>query len=192
MRGSRISFCTSKIVIGIIPAHAGLTLIPKHDRLCPWDHPRACGAHSSLKSRRTNTTGSSPRMRGSLLVGILIPLRIGIIPAHAGLTTVRTLPTRTPRDHPRACGAHNNNMWYEKAVRGSSPRMRGSQLREQCDAVALGIIPAHAGLTTTMKFLWVLTRDHPRACGAHQSLQAKRIFEQGSSPRMRGSRLCVF
>ena len=86
MRGSRISFCTSKIVIGIIPAHAGLTLIPKHDRLCPWDHPRACGAHSSLKSRRTNTTGSSPRMRGSHLATCQYYIVRGIIPAHAGLT----------------------------------------------------------------------------------------------------------
>ena len=126
-------------------------------------------------------------MRGSQPNTHEWPFTYGIIPAHAGLTTVRTLPTRTPRDHPRACGAHNNNMWYEKAVRGSSPRMRGSQLREQCDAVALGIIPAHAGLTTTMKFLWVLTRDHPRACGAHQKQAITHIAPMGSSPRMRGS-----
>ena len=51
-----------------------------------------------------------------------------------------------------------------------------------------GIIPAHAGLTSTVKKEAAVTRDHPRACGAHFLDFLVRAVPLGSSPRMRGSR----
>ena len=54
--------------IGIIPAHAGLTGIARSKGYICWDHPRACGAHAQYERNKYTFKGSSPRMRGSLLI----------------------------------------------------------------------------------------------------------------------------
>ena len=131
---------------GIIPAHAGLTCLSWEILWTIRDHPRACGAHNVWMAIHTLTVGSSPRMRGSLypmsgrfgFAGI-IPAHAGltrrprysawlrgIIPAHAGLTQSALLRRLRPRDHPRACGAHNGLFFKLITHLGSSPRMRGS------------------------------------------------------------------
>ena len=66
--------------------------------------------------------------------------------------------------------------------------MRGSPISNSCAIVLSGIIPAHAGLTTRVFSFGHPSRDHPRACGAHQVNVAERDAFTGSSPRMRGSR----
>ena len=106
-------------------------------------------------------------MRGSLHMVMARRKRAGIIPAHAGLTSVQGIRIPLKRDHPRACGAHQAVEQAQKGGAGSSPRMRGSlapgPVRVQCT----GIIPAHAGLTTNPHTSDDSQRDHPRACGAH-------------------------
>ena len=92
--------------LGIIPAHAGLTLQAATSISGGRDHPRACGAHSSNQPPMSAGEGSSPRMRGSHEVTRLIQPVLGIIPAHAGLTYHMFRPKNLQRDHPRACGAH--------------------------------------------------------------------------------------
>ena len=93
--------------------------------------------------------------------------RLGIIPAHAGLTHERWREERGSWDHPRACGAHMaipNSTTYQK---GSSPRMRGSHPFARVLCIDDGIIPAHAGLTAVAELRQHRAGDHPRACGAH-------------------------
>ena len=46
-------------------------------------------------------------MRGSLLEDDLAEHAPGIIPAHAGLTSVDIVYAALDWDHPRACGAHD-------------------------------------------------------------------------------------
>ena len=91
--------------------------------------------------------GSSPRMRGSLILTSEVADRTGIIPAHAGLTPDRRYHVSRSRDHPRACGAHIAVVLLIDGLAGSSPRMRGSQRRYKIRWIIHGIIPAHAGLT---------------------------------------------
>ena len=71
----------------IIPAHAGQTRASVHVVVFGADHPRACGANRLLDEGARASDGSSPRMRGKLLLCHLVGLRIRIIPAHAGQTT---------------------------------------------------------------------------------------------------------
>ena len=52
-----------------------------------------------------------------------------------------------------------------------------------------GIIPAYAGNTMARWHPKTVTRDHPRVCGEHVRNQPGRWRCQGSSPRMRGTRL---
>ena len=147
MRGSRELSCEMVGVLGIIPAHAGLT--PKRivRTVLPWDHPRACGAHFVKEDSESIAEGSSPRMRGSRLPLAAQSFLPGIIPAHAGLTDSRCNRNPACWDHPRACGAHGLCVGTHTKIVGSSPRMRGSHPRSLHEISSPGIIPAHAGLT---------------------------------------------
>ena len=87
MRGSRVQWCPVVSSGGIIPAHAGLTSTLCAYKLSRGDHPRACGAHGIEGAEEPAQQGSSPRMRGSRAFGSSKARRVGIIPAHAGLTT---------------------------------------------------------------------------------------------------------
>ena len=65
--------------------------------------------------------------------------------------------------------------------------MRGSRRATRDNFEAIGIIPAHAGLTKFVVCDEAQDRDHPRACGAHPQRSLADPARSGSSPRMRGS-----
>ena len=187
MRGSPRVCHLDICFVGIIPAHAGLTCRHPGSARGERDHPRACGAHVTMPPAANFGTGSSPRMRGSQDQYSIYRTNLGIIPAHAGLTESCSPSCSPSRDHPRACGAHYFRIGASPRGEGSSPRMRGSRERIRAPADYDGIIPAHAGLTASFFFLLRGSRDHPRACGAHQEYDTNYIATLGSSPRMRGS-----
>ena len=188
MRGSHHSNTSCLTANGIIPAHAGLTRALAARTTTTRDHPRACGAHSCNTLYFIVSSGSSPRMRGSLRHNDEHARQSGIIPAHAGLTGPHTLASTLGRDHPRACGAHPMEFSNLQVGEGSSPRMRGSHERHRLMPHDAGIIPAHAGLTRPRDQPGRPPRDHPRACGAHRWKATRADCSPGSSPRMRGSR----
>ena len=45
-------------------------------------------------------------MRGALVLALIAGLALGIIPADAGSTQVRTILVADDEDHPRGCGEH--------------------------------------------------------------------------------------
>ena len=71
---------------------------------------------------------------------------------------------------------------------GSSPRMRGTLGSAIQAPFILGIIPAYAGNTTRILRKPLTNRDHPRVCGEHAAFAFAGLAEEGSSPRMRGTR----
>ena len=189
MRGARLSHEKSPLGSRIIPAHAGSTVCHVPLQSTVWDHPRACGEHATGAIAAVDNAGSSPRMRGAPLARVEARHEKGIIPAHAGSTPGPERPWLPFRDHPRACGEHDDLTVPSVYVEGSSPRMRGAP-RDAADAEAhLGIIPAHAGSTVSTLCLWPRFRDHPRACGEHPRLVLVPCGGEGSSPRMRGARV---
>ena len=106
MRGSPRALEVCRADRGIIPAHAGLTVLVPSATGRSGDHPRACGAHGDLNCGSNAGLGSSPRMRGSQFYTARDIKLQGIIPAHAGLTAPLQRSQAPCRDHPRACGAH--------------------------------------------------------------------------------------
>ena len=50
-----------------------------------------------------------------------------------------------------------------------------------------GLIPAGAGNILILVHLLTLVRAHPRGCGEHGVRMVKVLFNQGSSPRVRGT-----
>ena len=91
---------------GIIPAYAGSTRLSLINNVLIRDHPRVCGEHRLLYLFRFRFRGSSPRMRGALVVEVAGDGDAGIIPAYAGSTISFALMWWAARDHPRVCGEH--------------------------------------------------------------------------------------
>ena len=90
-------------------------------------------------------------------------------------------------DHPRGCGEHQALTQYDPVLSGSSPRMRGARVGEPAHPGGQRIIPADAGSTTCWSIQFHASRDHPRGCGEHGSIDIDMEGPEGSSPRMRGA-----
>ena len=187
MRGTRRSPDIRVLPTRIIPAHAGNTIETVELWKYARDHPRACGEHEVCHLVAPISRGSSPRMRGTPFVIMSKTGVLGIIPAHAGNTRHGRGYCRLWGDHPRACGEHDLMVIQALEPLGSSPRMRGTPNDVATDKVIAGIIPAHAGNTIRPNQSQWCCRDHPRACGEHHDIPARRHRLQGSSPRMRGT-----
>ena len=76
----------SRAQSGIIPADAGNTDTPNGRNPRSTDHPRGCGEHKIGYISCREHLGSSPRMRGTQVVGERNGDMLRIIPADAGNT----------------------------------------------------------------------------------------------------------
>ena len=151
------------------------------------DHPRGCGEHIDKVDTAHEDGGSSPRMRGTLLVYRGDPSGARIIPADAGNTLDADGLHVTQGDHPRGCGEHIALDYQDIDEQGSSPRMRGTRLLSDSLCPSLRIIPADAGNTCPIRAAVRRDRDHPRGCGEHPLGLTSAMTTSGSSPRMRGT-----
>ena len=106
MRGTLGSQLCLSVGVGIIPAYAGNTSWLPPVENWSGDHPRVCGEHLHGSLPSMGTSGSSPRMRGTLGDCLAGFFRHGIIPAYAGNTHCRRTSSTKARDHPRVCGEH--------------------------------------------------------------------------------------
>ena len=136
---------------GIIPAHAGQTNRACIRNAVAWDHPRTCGANSRSPVFIGRVSGSSPHMRGKLIVMREIRNLLRIIPAHAGQTSVAGVRMPALTDHPRTCGANPHRSACSTTATGSSPHMRGKLRDRPTDLLRVRIIPAHAGQTLILR-----------------------------------------
>ena len=135
--------------------------------------------------------GSSPRMRGTPCAFPAVTRCHRFIPAHAGNTARPRLQGFVGAVHPRACGEHSRLTDTERSTHGSSPRMRGTLLRDDGTLWLNRFIPAHAGNTPRDGRTTSANTVHPRACGEHALFAAVAFSIVGSSPRMRGTRKAV-
>ena len=174
---------------GIIPACAGNTVRGWKFRRSKGDHPRVCGEHCVLIGNTDMASGSSPRVRGTPGRRLSSCRQRGIIPACAGNTVCCLRLGGLGWDHPRVCGEHHRILLTIQHPVGSSPRVRGTLDRISSSSVKMGIIPACAGNTSTCRETSQETRDHPRVCGEHATMQSLFLAMTGSSPRVRGTLL---
>ena len=130
---------------GIIPARAGSSHRRSRRRVPGRDHPRACGEQGYPYDRSSISQGSSPRVRGAVLLGVHGTWADGIIPARAGSRSLPMIVQPTQRDHPRACGEQIVYELMRSGVGGSSPRVRGAVEASGLPEQLYGIIPARAG-----------------------------------------------
>ena len=112
----------------ITPADAGTSPLSERPRHRCWDHPRGCGDKSKSTASIMLRTGSPPRMRGQVFVGLLLLVSPGITPADAGTRVCWRGKMVTSGDHPRGCGDKQPVPGELPPELGSPPRMRGQAL----------------------------------------------------------------
>ena len=121
--------------------------------------------------------GSSPLARGLLLHHDFRAGRVGIIPARAGFTSMRSRSTARSQDHPRSRGVYPQAPSPLPWVRGSSPLARGLQPVRKPLPFRHRIIPARAGFTLAIKKKVAATKgSSPLARGLlAQGVPARRL-----------------
>ena len=163
----------------IIPAYAGSTGSSPPGAGRGWDHPRIRGEHASACCGVDRFSGSSPHTRGAQRCETFDVQRRGIIPAYAGSTAVGARWWRRQGDHPRIRGEHMVRFRRFSWLVGSSPHTRGARVRVIVEQSVVGIIPAYAGSTSTVRKPASTATDHPRIRGEHTW---KSLQYQGSPP----------
>ncbi len=189
MRGKRQTLHQTLTRNRLIPAYAGKTSINLYSFPRSRAHPRVCGENGSNLAAGIGGAGSSPRMRGKLLMNGGHVKRIGLIPAYAGKTLIRAVNMFTPATHPRVCGENAFCIASSSGITGSSPRMRGKRTAQRRALSNLRLIPAYAGKTFTGALKPFSYWAHPRVCGENQVTMLLAPHTPGSSPRMRGKHL---
>ena len=146
-RGKHSGGLASRRSRGLIPAHAGKTSSRCSRSTKQWAHPRSRGENHMPSRTRSAPTGSSPLTRGKPPGRPPGEVGGGLIPAHAGKTSVAWSVPSSPWAHPRSRGENLKRHDGHTHVEGSSPLTRG-KLRPHAEAdQAPGLIPAHAGKT---------------------------------------------
>ena len=185
-RGKLESEQTKTAADGLIPAHAGKT-----DQVCDCGggvgaHPRSRG--ENLEDARTDHLhdGSSPLTRGKLPgIGARVEER-RLIPAHAGKTRGKTKAVVRTGAHPRSRGENGSGLTPPSSSLGSSPLTRGKLCRRTTHPPLRGLIPAHAGKTSTSETSDQRSAAHPRSRGENMISTKGTAKSEGSSPLTRG------
>ena len=152
-------------------------------------HPRACGERDDAGLRGLHPRGSSPRLRGTVVVPASALNAARFIPAPAGNGTSAPDDDPLMAVHPRACGERHSTSSGGDSAGGSSPRLRGTALLFSVSPAVVRFIPAPAG-NGVIHLPPPHTRAvHPRACGERSTVHANSMYQPGSSPRLRGTAL---
>ena len=112
--------------------------------------------------------GSSPLTRGKRPTRQPRPPVRGLIPAHAGKTSLGGRRGAGAGAHPRSRGENMAPAQSIRDVPGSSPLTRGKPVLDAGFGGEVGLIPAHAGKTTLSDTEHTLSRAHPRSRGENR------------------------
>ena len=136
--------------------------------------------------------GSSPLTRGKLSRRQECTRMTRLIPAHAGKTSAFAPLLPQIAAHPRSRGENRRIKRVVIGVLGSSPLTRGKRAACQDQRSVFGLIPAHAGKTTSIWVHGAVMSAHPRSRGENSSRLTFPSETIGSSPLTRGKRRCSY
>ena len=130
----------------------------------------------------------SPLTRGKLTLTHSLPLLHWLIPAHAGKTNSAGLYPISLPAHPRSRGENLAGRRSGRLQLGSSPLTRGKQVVEREGECHRGLIPAHAGKTSSVDSSRACILAHPRSRRENGIWERVNESAGGSSPLTRGKR----
>ena len=114
-------------VIGLIPAHAGKTMLNRIGLASSGAHPRSRGENRRVACGEACGRGSSPLTRGKPSQIGDTEFKAGLIPAHAGKTKFYEKPPLDWGAHPRSRGENTSAARSKLGQPGSSPLTRGKR-----------------------------------------------------------------
>ena len=126
-----------------------------------------CGEQFTFCVMPCSTSGSSPRVRGTVWQYPLLDVR--------------------PTVHPRVCGEQVRGVKRRRSLRGSSPRVRGTVCLLNVERRAVRFIPACAGNSHTTHLALLHGSVHPRVCGEQASCWRNGTRRVRFIPRVRGT-----
>ena len=147
------------------PTCAGKRAWPYRPPTSGRDHPRVCGEKGQVLTTSEIKKGSPPRVRGKVVVRLVLGHSLGITPACAGKRTARKQPKTLAGDHPRVCGEKKAEDLKKERKKGSPPRVRGKATAQERLSTLTGITPACAGKRDGLGTGFPDDQDHPRVCG---------------------------
>ena len=171
---------------GLIPAHAGKTLVSEATPEDSGAHPRSRGENTSRAILNPALAGSSPLTRGKQQGDYRPMLELRLIPAHAGKTSPGRRSRPCCRAHPRSRGENFSRPKVTPLLPGSSPLTRGKRVLTPRPAALARLIPAHAGKTSTVYKDGEAVGAHPRSRGENSPHCRTAVARGGSSPLTRG------
>ena len=172
--------------LGLIPAHAGKTVVFRTTTAPRKAHPRSRGENHKTSRNLDRHDGSSPLTRGKHLERDDQLRTLRLIPAHAGKTEEQRLGLLPLPAHPRSRGENMPSTHIVDSVSGSSPLTRGKLTALFYLSVLIGLIPAHAGKTSQATTTATRNGAHPRSRGENTKMLRIAMLALGSSPLTRG------
>ena len=130
--------------------------------------------------------GSSPLTRGKPGGVSVTAYDLRLIPAHAGKTSRRWFSPEPRTAHPRSRGENRAAGGLDSRGGGSSPLTRGKLASRSPTFRVRGLIPAHAGKTSTCGRRSTSWTAHPRSRGENFLIVEVAEKLDGSSPLTRG------
>ena len=149
-------------------------------------HPRSRGENLVADYAAIRAWGSSPLTRGKPTPCCRCYYARGLIPAHAGKTSLTVSRATTRRAHPRSRGENEIPSISPSRDWGSSPLTRGKRPRRGGCGLRARLIPAHAGKTATACTNATTWGAHPRSRGENAEPKRDPLGVTGSSPLTRG------
>ena len=126
VRGTSQFYSCRVVTGGLIPAGAGNITLTRRRPITWRAHPRRCGEHISGGAQVKTHKGSSPQVRGTLVVNKQLYIFLGLIPAGAGNIYADVINRSVCGAHPRRCGEHDSQSIRSFRLLGSSPQVRGT------------------------------------------------------------------
>ena len=164
-RGTLLERRRNGVPIRFIPARAGNANPSSSPRSFSSVHPRAGGERNGSACRTVCRFGSSPRGRGTLLLGFVAVAAVRFIPARAGNAAPHMRGSPAATVHPRAGGERTERSDDLPASSGSSPRGRGTPGPPASAPGRARFIPARAGNAGRCGAASAGGAVHPRAGG---------------------------
>ena len=175
--------------IRLIPAHARKTSAFIDETAGTSAHLCSHGENPKVIRQVLPRNGSSPLTRGKHLVGARHPSRERLIPAHARKTlTPGSCPSDTSA-HPRSHGENAVAARMDRQQIGSSPLTRGKRVGCLGCRRDRGLIPAHAGKTSSEPLSLASRPAHPHSRRENRPMTIVRPIHTDSSPLTRGKRI---
>ena len=151
-------------------------------------HPRVCGELWGVCRAHSESSGSSPRVRGTPRSIVRHGVVGRFIPACAGNSRNSPGSSGEVPVHPRVCGELTKRPKVSTSRPGSSPRVRGTRCSSSRRRAVARFIPACAGNSPAHRRRPSPAPVHPRVCGELIRGRLSCGLMGGSSPRVRGTR----